>query len=120
MDFDKRKEIIARIKELSTTTNSQETFEYILTLQSQEFAKYFEQTWMSNSIKDLWNWQKIPSPFQTNNNIEREFKSLKTAIRKNIPVNDMIEELFAYSRAKEENTKSKKVIYFIFIVYIFY
>jgi hypothetical protein len=107
-DYGRRKEIIHTLS--NCIVGDQESlFPFLESLHIPEFVAYFRRTWMGE-IKELWDYSNFPAEIRTNNFLEREFKTLKSSIHQTLPLHDVIEELYIYSKVKLVNVKSKVFI----------
>jgi hypothetical protein len=102
---EERKEILNFVKENSISDKGN-VMNYVNSLTNQGFKKYFHKTWKRFDVVSMLHFSPAMT---TNNHIEREFRSLKLAIKTANPINELISELYLYSKAKSINEACDKV-----------
>jgi hypothetical protein len=81
-------------------------------LGNDSFYNYYIKTWGADPIIGMWDFSPrgtIIDNFRTNNSIEREFLSIKTALTKDVAINIFIEDLYFYTKTKISNSSSKVI-----------
>ena len=108
---EERKEIIEIIRSEVISSKKANILKSIKRFKIPEFLKYFKRTWVKKLPPILWDFSYRPDEMKgnTNNSLEREFRSLKTAVGLENNLDIFISKLYYYCIGKLNNNNSQKV-----------
>lgn len=110
LSLDERKALLKLIRDEVTSKKEAQILPLLKGKSLVKFAKYFKSTWEGRFPPEIWDFyyrSPIIIKYSTNNLIEREFKSLKTAIGTRSSLEHLVNSIYFYQCAKEINSTNK-------------